>query len=186
MAYQLAVYFHLCALFAAFSASTLLHFIESRECAASTVGEVRGWHGLMSKLVRVFPVSLLVLVASGGYLVHSAWDWHMGWVQAGLVGVGLLLLNGPIIAGSRHRRIQRFLDAAGDGPVPPVLAAMLRDRLMRCATWANTVLALGIALAMTLKTGLAASIAILVVAMLIGAAIALPARPARTAPAVSG
>lgn len=183
MVHQLVLYLHLCALFAAFSASTLLHFIEARECAASTLGEVRSWHTLMAKLVKVFPVALLVLVASGGYLVQGAWSWHMGWVQAGLVGVGLLLVNGPIIAGSRHRRIQRYLDDAGEGPVSAALAAMLRDRLMRCATWANTVLALGIALAMTLKTPLGESIAILVMAMLIGAAIAWPSRHARTAAA---
>jgi hypothetical protein len=171
MGYQLVLYVHLCALFAAFSASTLLHFIEARECAAAGVAEVRDWHARLKNLVKVFPVAMITLLASGAYLVHAMWSWRMGWVQAGVLGLVLLIVNGPIIAGGRHRRIERYLEGNGDGAVTPELAAMLRDPVMRAATWANTALALGIALAMTLKTGQIASIAILLGAMLAGVAL---------------
>jgi len=177
MGYQLVLYVHLCALFAAFSASTLLHFFESRECAAPGIAEVRDWHARMSNVVKVFPIAMIGLLASGGYLVHAMWSWRMGWVQAGVLGLVLLIVNGPIIAGSRHRRIERYLAGAGDGAVTPELAAMLRDPVMRAATWANTALALGIALVMTLKTGQVASIVILMVAMLLGMAVSVLRRP---------
>lgn len=179
-AYGFVLFVHLCALIAAFAASALVHFTESRIGAARTVAEVRSWAGLTEKVAKTFPIAIIVLVASGIYMVQTAWTWNAGWIDASLAGVFVLVINGPLIIESRHRRLKRFLAGAGDGPVSVELARLVRDPLMCCASWANTILALGIVLVMVTKPALAASIAILVIALIIGIVIATPLRRTRS------
>ncbi|MGH9771576.1 MAG: hypothetical protein ACRD4Q_07745 [Candidatus Acidiferrales bacterium] len=175
-AYGFVLFIHFCALIAAFAASALTHFAESRMSAAPTVADVRNWAGLTERVAMAFPIAIVVLVGSGIYMVQAAWPWNAGWIDASLAGVFVLVINGPLIIGSRHRWIMRSLAVTGDGPVNPELARLVRDPLMRSASWANTILALGIVLVMVIKPSLAASIAILVVALIVGAAIAMPMR----------
>ncbi|MGH8426859.1 MAG: hypothetical protein ACRES7_02620 [Gammaproteobacteria bacterium] len=179
-AYGFVLFIHFCALIAAFAASALTHFAESRMGAARTVAEVQSWAGLTEKVAMTFPIAIVVLVGSGIYMVQAAWPWNAGWIDASLAGVFVLVINGPLIIGSRHRRIMRFLAATGDGPVNPKLARLVHDPLMRSASWGSTILALGIVLVMVIKPSLATSIAILVVALIVGAAIAMPLRRSRS------
>ena len=127
--YSLALYVHLLALLAAIAAASLMHFAEARRFAANTRLEVLPWLGLAKSVSRVFPLSLLVLLGSGAYLVHKIWTWDTGWVQAGIVGVVVLFASG-IAIGKRSAAFAKALLAAQDGPLSPELRARNHDRIV--------------------------------------------------------
>jgi hypothetical protein len=162
--YSVALYVHLLALLAAIAAASLMHFAESRRFAATTRLEVLPWLGLAKSVSRVFPLSLLVLFASGSYLVHKVWTWDIGWVQAGIVGLVVLFASG-IAIGKRSAAFAKAVLAAQDGPLSPELRAKNRDRIVSALSWMNTGVALAVVFVMVYKHDLAFSL----VALAIGA-----------------
>jgi hypothetical protein len=173
--YGVVLFAHVCALLAAISAGVLSHFSESRLRSAETTAAVRPWAKLLGRLGKVFPVALLVLLASGAYLVHDAWSWSAGWVDASLVGVGLLFASGGGVVRARGVALRRALMAAGDGPLPAEVHRLIVRHPAAFASWMNTGLALGIVFAMTEKPALSGSAAALVVGAAAGLAVAVGA-----------
>ena len=174
--YRLVLFLHLCALLGAIGTAALLHFAEARLRAAGTVAAVRMWARLIQRGAKVFPLALLVLLATGAYLVDQRWTWGSGWVDASLVGVGVLFVVGAAVIGGRSRALRRELADAPDGAVPARLAQIAREHVGGIASWTNTGLALGIVFVMTTKPALAGSLAALVIAAVLGAVVALRLR----------
>jgi hypothetical protein len=174
--YRVVLFLHLCALLGAIGTSALLHFAEVRLRAADTVAAVRMWADLIEKGARVFPLALLVLLGSGTYLVDRSWAWSSGWVEASLVGVAVLFAVGAGVIGGRSRALRRELATAGEGEVSAQLGQITREHVAGVASWTNTGLALGIVFVMTTKPALAGSLAALVIAAGLGAAVALRLR----------
>jgi hypothetical protein len=122
--YQIALLIHLLALLAATAASAIIHFAAGRRAAATTLGESVGWGRLMGKTARVFPIAVVTLIATGGYMVSGHWRWDLGWVQAGLTGAVLLLGSGAVVGRREAIRARAGLtrlrqagpDAPNDGP----------------------------------------------------------------------
>lgn len=176
MAYTFVLYVHLCALFAAIAASALAHLGEGRMARARDAAELAEWLRFVRGVAITFPLAILVLVGSGAYMVNAAAiAWGSGWLVTSLVGVGVLLFDGPLVIGRRMRRLEQAL--AGADP-----AGALRlgdDPVARCAAWGNTGLALGIAYLMVARPSPGVSIAVLVAGFLLGAAVARPLRRPR-------
>jgi uncharacterized membrane protein len=170
--YRLVLFLHLLALLGAIGTSGLVHFAEAQLRAAETAAAARPWAALLERATRVFPPALLVLVASGAYLVHRGWTWGSGWIVAGLIGVAVLLVNGAGVVGRRTRALRRALAAAGDGALSPPLLQLTRAHPGGIASWTNTGLAVGVVFVMTTKPALAGSLASLAIAALLGAAVA--------------
>jgi hypothetical protein len=171
--YGVVLFMHVCALLAAISAGALSHFLEFRMRSAETTGALRPWAKLLGRLGKVFPVALLILLASGAYLVHDAWSWSAGWVVASLVGVGLLFASGGGLVRARGVALRRALMAAGDGPLPPKVRGLIVRHPAAFASWMNTGLAVGIVFVMTAKPALAGSAAALVVGAAVGLGVAI-------------
>ncbi|HET8656616.1 MAG TPA: hypothetical protein VFL93_13935 [Longimicrobiaceae bacterium] len=182
--YHISLFIHLLALVAAASASSVVHLSEARGRRAASVAEARQWHALTGSTARVFPIAILVLLATGGYMVGdgSAWSWGAGWVDAGLVGIVALFVNGGVI-GARSARIGRALAALGVGEAGKARAA-LHDPVVANLSWINTGLAIGVVFAMAAKPALVGSLSALVVGAAAGLALGLRLeRSAARAPA---
>jgi uncharacterized membrane protein len=182
MLFTTVLFVHLCALFAAFAASALVHHGQRRLASAQTVAEAGQWLGFVRKVSVTFPLAVLVLLASGGYMMQvEGLAWRTGWLEASLLGIVLLAINGPAVIGARMRRLQAALKASG-GTFGPELARLVNDPVMHCAGWMNTLLALGIAYLMVAKPALGLSFGVLAVALVLGLLVGRPGRrPARTA-----
>lgn len=174
--YSLVLFLHLSALMAAIGTAGLAHFAEKRLGSADTVAALRPWAAVLDRLAPVFPLALLVLLASGAYLVHRDWSWGTGWIEAGLVGVVLLFATGAGVVGRRNRALKGVLATAGDGPVTDELRQLARRHVGGIASWANTGLAIGVVFVMTNKPGLAVSLAVLAVSAGLGVLLALSVR----------
>ena len=153
MLFTTVLFVHLCALFAAFAASALVHHGANRLASAGTVAEASQWLGFVRKVSVTFPLAILVLLA----------------------------VNGPAVIGGRMRRLQEALKASG-GTFGPELARSVNDPVVRCAGWVNTLLALGIAYLMVAKPAPGMAFGVLAVALVLGVLVGRPGRrPASTA-----
>lgn len=172
--YHVALFFHLVALVAASAASAIVHLAGARGSRAATVSEVRQWHALAGMTARTFPLALLALFATGGYMVAArhGWTWDTGWVEAGIAGVIVLFASGAVIGG-RSRAAGRALAGLADGPTagrPPVLP---RDPVVSALSWANTGVAMAVVFVMATKPSLAASLIVLAIGAAAGVMLAL-------------
>jgi hypothetical protein len=177
--YGIVLFAHVCALLAAISAGALSHLSEARMRSAATTAALRPWAKLLGRLGKVFPVALLVLLGSGAYLVHHAWSWSAGWVDASLVGVALLFASGVGLMRARGLALRRALIVAGDGPPSPEVRRLIHEHPAAIASWMNTGLAVGTVFAMTAKPALAGSTAALVVGASVGLGVAVGVRRRR-------
>jgi hypothetical protein len=174
--YSVVLFLHLSALLAAISTGALLHFAEARMRAADSVAAIGPSARLLARGAKVFPLALLALLGTGAYLVGRRWSWSAGWIDASLIGVTVLFIVGAGVIGSRSRALKRELRDISNGPVPPRLAYLTREHAGGIASWTNTGLALGIVFVMTTKPTLAGSLASLVIAVTLGAVVALRLR----------
>jgi hypothetical protein len=174
--YGLVLFLHLAALLAAMGTAGLAHFAEERLGAAETVAAARPWATVLNRAAPVFPLALLVLLASGAYLVHRDWNWDRGWIEAGLVGVVLLFANGAGVVGRRNRKLSRVLATASDGPVSGELLALTRRDVGGIASWANTGVAIGVVFVMATKPGLIGSLVALAAGAALGVLVGLRMR----------
>lgn len=164
--YHIALYIHLLALVAAACASTLVHFAEHRRGNSATAGEALQWHRLIGVTSRTFPIAIVILLATGSYMVSSAGNalWAAAWVKAGVTGAILLFVVGGYM-GARGKHMARALaqidPSATDFPRHDAIAHTLGSM--------NTGLAVGVVGAMAMKPEMLGSFALLGGAALIGA-----------------
>jgi hypothetical protein len=167
-AYHIALLLHLLSLLLATAASALLHFAAHRRAQAPTLRESVEWARFGGRTARMFPLAIVLLVLTGAFMVSRAWSWHLGWVQAGLVGALYMPVAGAVI-GARTRaavgRSMQRLAEAGSDPRNDQPGDAVAEALGNANTW----LAVGIVLIMTMKPGLAESVAVLVLAAVVGA-----------------
>jgi hypothetical protein len=184
--YSVALVVHLFALLAAFGASTVVHLAMHRTRSARRGGDALPWLGLAKTFAHVFPLSLVLLLASGAWLVHERWTWSVGFVWAGLAGVAFLFVCGGAVADRRGAAVAAAVAAAPGEPVP----AAIRDRAWWLASYANSGVALGVVAAMAAKPAAATAFGLLAGGLCIGLAAGEAARSggerAAAAPARGG
>jgi hypothetical protein len=149
--YPLAKYVHLVALFVAAGVTAVTKLAAGRRLRARTVGDALDWHNVLLSAAKLFPICLIVLAITGGYMLSVL---HVspasGFIVAGIVGVVWLFASGAFlgIKGGGFRRALEGMAAKGaDQPVPkmvPPAAVVLLPTL-------NTGVALGVALDMVAK-----------------------------------
>jgi hypothetical protein len=180
--YHIALFIHICGLLIAIGAVGVILLAMTRVRAARTSADALPWLEIDKAVARAFPVAILTLFVSGAYMVHKAWSWDTGWVDVGIAGLIFLGLIGDRVQGARARLLAKTL-AERPGPIDPSTAAMLRDRVWWTASMVNTGLAIGVVYAMVSKLSLAGSIASVLIAAAVGAAVAVPFWRGEAAPA---
>jgi hypothetical protein len=115
------------------------------------------------------------------------WTWGTSWIVLPIVGLAVLSLQGPLVAGRRGHAVKQALMANGPGPLGPEARRMTRDRALWIAGFSNEALVLALIWLMVEKPGWAGGIAALVIAYAVGTvtAISLTRTPAVEADAVT-
>ena len=67
--YPIAKYVHLVALFVAAGVTAVTKLAAGRRMRARTVGEALDWHNVLMSAAKLFPICLLVLAITGGYML---------------------------------------------------------------------------------------------------------------------
>ena len=169
--YELIVLVHMAAAVALLSGSVMASPGVRRAIQhARTTQEMRAYLGIGRPLLRLEPVSAVVVLASGVYLTNVANFWTQGWVQ---VAVAFWVVNSAVAAALVKPAIDRLASQAStstDGPVGQDLDALRSSR--RWSLGGDVLMANDAAMLylMAMKPGLIGSLVVVVVANFVVAA----------------
>ena len=172
--YHVVLYIHLMALFIGIGAGAVLLVSLINLRAATTLADALPWGMLAGKTEKAFPVAVLGLFGSGAYMTSDVWTWSTGWIQVSIVGLVLVALQGPLVGGRAGHRLQHALMENGPGPLSAKARAIARHPGLWVTECTNLALVFGIVWNMTQKPGTGTAIATLVIAYVVGAAVAYP------------
>ena len=85
--------------------------------AAETLEQAVPWGMLAGKTKNVFPIVVLGLFGTGAYMTSDLWTWNTGWIWPSIVGLALIGLQGPLLAGPRADALKKALMENGPGPL---------------------------------------------------------------------
>jgi hypothetical protein len=172
-AYQTVLYLHFLFLFSGVAAATIMVLCTYRLRAAQTLEQAGPWGVVAGKTKNAFPVVVLGLFGTGAYMTSDLWTWGTGWIWPSIVGLALIALQGPLLAGPRGEALKKALMENGPGPLGDKPRKLARDPVLWTVTLANPAMVFAIAWNMTEKPGTFAAIASIVIAYAVGAAVAM-------------
>lgn len=167
--YTIALFFHLLSVLLAIAASAVTTFASSRLRVVDDADEASQWVTVIGKVVPMFPVAVLGLLATGGYMTHQLRAWSVPWIDAALVGLALIVALGSGVEASRGRMLRRELDSSG---LSPRARRLLRDPIAWSAKMITLTLVVAVVFVMTVKPharGCAAAIVVAIAAGMLGA-----------------
>ena len=171
--YHTVLYLHFLSLFGGVGAATIMVLCSYRLRAATTLEQAGPWGMLAGKTKNAFPIVVLGLFGTGAYMTSDVWTWDTGWIWPSIVGLAVIALQGPLLAGPRGEALKKALMENGPGPLGDKPRKLARDPLMWTVTLANPAMVFAIAWNMTEKPGTFAAIASIVIAYAVGAAVAM-------------
>lgn len=163
--YTLVVFIHIAAAVMLLATSILGEpGVRAAARRAADIKELRAYLAVGHPMATISPVAAVLLLASGIYLSSLGRFWSLGWVQ---VAVAFWVVN-SVLAGAVMRpamkRVQTEASNAGEGAVGPSLD---RARWSPGWTWSVDLMAANDAAVlclMTLRPGLAGSLAVVFLA----------------------
>ena len=174
--YDVVLCAHIAVFLCAIALAGTLHSTEWLMRSARTVGELRVLARPQKWGVGFQPVIALLLLL-GSWLVSLSKDesttfsFSDGWVWTALIALGLLFVGGGAVMGPAADRLNKAVDAAGEGPVSPELRALSAHRLPWVVGHAQTLLAVSVACNMVNKPSAPVALLVLVVGASIGATV---------------
>ena len=172
--YRTVLYLHVLSLLLGIGAAAVVGVCLFRLRASQTLADALPWGMLAGKTERVFPVAVLGLFSTGAYMTSDVWTWSTGWIVVSIVGLALVAVQGPLVAGLRAKALERALGENGPGPLGNSARRLARDPVLWIVTFANPGIVLGILWNMINTPSSAEAITAVVVGYLVGAAVALP------------
>ena len=177
--YSITLFVHIISAIANFFGNGTLLLGMSALRRTKRVEQVRTIAALMAITGRIFPLTLVLLVATGLLLSAIAWGVQ-GWDGVALLSFLLIVAPiGVIVVSRRLGAIVSMAQEAPDGPLPVALDAHIQDPVLGTAVQIITALLLGIVFLMTTKPTLIGSILVMTIAVILGLASGLPLARAR-------
>ena len=171
--YHVVLYIHLLALFVGVGAGSVLLVCLFQLRAAQTLADAVPWGAVAGKTERAFPIAILGLFGTGAYMTSDVWTWSTGWIDASIVGLVVIAIQGPLIAERAGHRLAQTLMTNGPGPLSDDARKMTRHPGLWVVEFTNVALVLGIVWNMTQKPSTATAIMCLLIAYAVGLGVAL-------------
>ncbi len=140
---------------------------------STLVEPAREWLNVFSWLRRLGPLSMILILLSGFYMMATTLGWT-AWIIMALISMVLIAVIGGAVAGPRMGAIGQMM-AKESGAMSSALRQRLNDPLFSISMQVRTAIALGIVFLMTVKPDLIGSLITLFVAIILGFIVALPA-----------
>jgi len=170
-AYSIVLTVHLLALVLAAMASAVALYAALRLRQVTTVREAAEWGRLVASVVPAFPIATLTLFGSGAYMTEADWTWGTPWIDAGLAGLGLIVICGSGVEATRGRQLKHELVSAG---MSARGVRLLRDPYAWSAKMTTLTVMVGVVFVMTTKPDSVASAATIAAAVVVGVLSAIP------------
>ena len=166
--YPYALFFHIVGVLGLFISMSLEVTIGFRMRAAQTTAQVREWMAINRAIEKILPISALLILASGLFMLFTVWGWGQAWIDLSLSLLVVLGVLGPVINGPRMKAIQMAVEIAPDGPVPASLRKCITDPVLRAYALIPGFMALGAVSLMTLKLDWIGSAVVVIIALIVG------------------
>jgi hypothetical protein len=171
--YHYVLYVHLLSLFVGIGAGSVLLACLFQLRAARTLETAVPWGMLSGRTAKLFPVAILGLFATGAYMTHKFWTWSTPWIVVAIVVLVLLAVQGGGIGEHTAKKIQAAMQENGPGPLGPKARKMCLHPGLWVVEFTNLAMVLAVVWNMTQKPGWGGSIASVLIAYAVGAALAL-------------
>jgi hypothetical protein len=132
---------------------------------SSSCGEVRLWSDLVPRFSLIMIGSLVVLLLSGAYMTEQIAAWSLAWPRMAVLALVLIAPFGAV-TGKRMRAIRR--DSAKERVSWGEMSRRVRDPFLKASLCIRAALFLAIVFLMTIRPGLAESLIVLGVCLLLG------------------
>jgi hypothetical protein len=168
--YQIALFLHILGVLGFFIAIGVLYGAVFGVRRAQTVQSIMLWTSAAAGVGRIlFPISGLVILITGLYMVVTVWGERTPWAGVALIAFLILAIAATVIQGRRMAALER--SAAGQPESAPVTGALwtqAHDPVTWVAVNASAAVAIGIVYLMTLKPDALGSVIALLIALLVG------------------
>lgn len=172
---NVVLFLHIAMVVITFTLAGVMHASFHALPRARTVGEMRLFADLVHRIEPLLPITGLLILGFGAWLVHlekgDGVGWGTGWVDAGIATLVIVEgLAGSLLAPRSKRMVAQIKDTA-DGPVPDALRRATLDPIVWDIGHTATFGFLGVIFVMAVKPhGWVSAIAI-VLAVAIGVAL---------------
>jgi hypothetical protein len=142
---------------------------------AQTAGSIKLWTGAAAGVSRIlFPISFLVIVIAGIYMVVTVWGEKAPWAGVALIAFIILGVAATLIQGRRMGALgQSAAREADSAPVTGAVWTQAHDPVTWISVNASAAFAIGIVYLMTLKPDALGSVIALLIALVVGLAFGL-------------
>ena len=193
--YEIVLFLHIAVVVFAFGVAAVLHTALFRIRRAGSPREMSAWLPILEKSEPLFPISAVLLLGLGGWLIQLSDDvygWGDGWILTAIITLVIVEIVGGAVLGPRVKRLSAAIESDTGETVSEATRTAAVNPVMWYSGHFTTGAVLGIVMLMAAKPSTATSIAVVVVGALAGVASAVPfAKPLTvasptTGPAVSG
>jgi hypothetical protein len=171
--YTFALFIHIVGAIGTFIGVSVWLFAALALRRAQSVGQVRALTSLIQPSGILTIISILLLGVAGFYMAITVWGERATWIMVATISFLLLAPFGIFVIDPRLRALDKAAATAPDGPLPPSVAARVRDPLAGVGLSVYIAVLLGIVFLMTTKPPLVDSIIALALATALGLVVGL-------------
>lgn len=185
--YTLALFAHLVGVLSLFIGMGLQWVVIIGYRRAQSVSQMRLWSGLLRPVAMLGPVSAILILLAGGYMMFTTWGLNTPWIVVSIAAMLLMAALGMGITVRKLRAVSRAAMAHGESEaISPELRRRIYDPMLSISTYLASGIALGIVFLMTNKPGWLVSLVVVIVSMALGGITgAMMAKPRRNPAAVA-
>ena len=168
--YQIALFLHILGALGFFIAIGVFYAAVLGVRRAKTAQSIKLWTGTAAGVSRIlFPISFLMIVIAGIYMVVTVWGERAQWAGVALFACIILAIAATSIQGRRMAALGQSTASQSDSaPVEGALWTQAHDAITWVALNASAAFAIGIVYLMTLKPDAIGSVLALLIALVVG------------------
>lgn len=166
--YEIMLFFHIFGTVLMFAAIAITLTAMIAMLKAEKTEALRIWSAMAVKMDGLLPLSTLLILLPGLYLVITAWGWGLAWINVSLALLVGMSAAGPVINLKRLKRISETAEKSEELNPGPELTMQVRDQALWNSVLMMTMMTVAILFLMTVKVGLAGSLAAVAVAVIAG------------------
>ena len=171
--YTVALFAHIVGVLTLFMSMGLQWLITLRLLRADYIAQSREWSGLTRGVNRLAPVSAVLILGAGIYMMATAWNLSTTWIDVSIAAMVVMMIIGMGVVGRRLKAIQRAAAEAASQTTTDAIPAALQARIDDPALWVSMQMSVAVALSivfmMTNKPSLVVSIVSVFVSLALGA-----------------
>lgn len=185
--YTLALFAHLIGVLSLFIGMGLQWAVIIGFRRARSVSQTRLWGGLLRPVAMLGPLSAVLILLAGGYMMFTAWGIGTPWI---VVSIGAMLLMAALGMGITVRKLRVVQRAAiaysPSDAISPELGRYIYNPMLWISTYLASGIALGIVFLMTTKPNWLISLLVVAVTIALGGIIgAMMAKPRQSSAIVA-